>query len=196
MGGNTTVDINNGTTHGSVFGGGAYGVVKGSVTVNINNGIIDKDVYGGGELAHTNTAMWDDTNSELLPYAEVTNLVPGSSPVTGYYDEEYHIITTEGAKAAEDAKYYAIYTTTVNLKGGQLRDAYGGGLGDIGKPAYVYGDVLVDLNGTTSSRENNTGTPKNRATRGCVVNEIFGCNNISGSPKGNVTVHVYGTQNG
>ncbi len=63
-------------------------------------------------------------------------------------------------------------------------------------PAKVYGDVLVDLNGTTTSTETNTGTPKNRNTKGCVVNEVFGCNNINGSPKGNVTVHVYGTQHG
>lgn len=200
VGGNTKIDINNGTTHGSVYGGGAYGAVKGSVNVNINNGIIDQDVYGGGKLAHTNTAMWDDAQNALLEYAEVKNLIVDSSPVTGYYTKDgdkYTVITTENAKAEDDTQYYAVYTTTVNLLGGLINGyAYGGGRGDTGKPAYVYGDVLVDLNGTTTSRENNTGTPKNRATRGCVVDEVFGCNNTSGSPKGNVTVHVYGTQNG
>ena len=194
VGGNTNLDINGGTTHGSVFGGGAYGIVKGGVNVNINDGIIDEDVYGGGALAHTNTAMWDDTHSQLLDYAEVKNLIVGSSPVTGYYNESHQLITTENATAEDGKTYYAVYKTNVNLLGGQLRDAYGGGLGihDVGEegnegfvagtPAYVYGDVTVELNkGITS-------------TPGCIVERIFGSNNLKGSPKGHVKVHVYATQ--
>ena len=191
VGGNTNLDINGGTTHGSVFGGGAYGIVKGSVDVNINDGIIDEDVYGGGALAHTNTAMWDDENSQLLEYAEVKNLIVGSSSVKGYYyyDENYELITTDNAKAEENKTYYAVYKTNVNLLGGKLRDAYGGGLGQIANathadvPAYVYGDVLVNLNeGIT-------------ATKGCIVERVFGCNNQNGTPKGKVQVYVYATQN-
>ena len=91
-------------------------------------------------------------------------------------------------------KTSASTTTTVRLTGGNiLGEAYGGGLGETGKPAYVYGDVLLDLNGTTTSGE--TGTVIAGKARGCAVHEVFGCNNAAGTPMGKVMVHVYATQN-
>ena len=35
----------------------------------------------------------------------------------------------------------------------------------------------------------------NEAVKGCIVNRVFGCNDLNGSPKSNVTVHVFATQN-
>ena len=150
-----------------VFGGGLSAEVTGSVVVNIQGGIVTHDVYGGGALAHTNTANWDPT---------------GGTNNTGDWAE---------------GKTSASSTTTVRLTGGTVGDVYGGGLGAgsgaTGTPAYVYGDVTVDLNG---SMVGTTPTPIDvNATKGCVVNRIFGCNNVNGSPKGEVTVHVYATQN-
>ena len=52
--------------------------------------------------------------------------------------------------------------------------------------------MLVDLNGTTTS--GTTGSPIADDVKGCVVGQIFGCNNINGTPKGDVMVHVYATQ--
>ncbi len=93
-----------------------------------------------------------------------------------------------------DAQKSALHTTTVRATGGRVvEEIFGGGLGEDGKPAYVWGDVLVDLNGTTSS--GTTGTPIAVDAKGCVVGQIFGCNNINGTPKGDVMVHVYATQN-
>ena len=82
-----------------------------------------------------------------------------------------------------DGKSSSSSTTTVSLTGGRIvEEAYGGGLGEAGKPAYVYGNVTVKLNeGVTS-------------TKGCAVGQVFGANNVNGTPKGNVTVHVYATQ--
>ena len=156
---------------GSVFGGGEAGKVKGSVAVSMTGGLVLKDVYGGGALAHTQTSNWD---------ASANNNVGGWA--TG--------------------KTSASSTTTVRLTGGTIiGEAYGGALGqktgvngatsDIA--AYVYGDVLLDLNGTTSSGE--TGAAIDNTAKGCVVGQVFGCNNINGSPKGDVMVHVYATQN-
>ena len=181
----TEVNINYGTTPagdntnktvqliaGSVFGGGEAGIVKGSVALNMTGGLVLKDVYGGGALADTQTSNWD---------ASANN----------------------GAGGWADAdRKSTLYTTTVRLTGGTiLGEAYGGALGektgvngatsDI--PAFVYGDVLLDLNGTTSSGE--TGAAINNTAKGCVVGQVFGCNNINGSPKGDVMVHVYATQN-
>ena len=91
-------------------------------------------------------------------------------------------------------KTSASTTTTIRLTGGTiLGEAYGGGLGEAGKPAYVYGNVLLDLNGTTSSGEE--GTPIANDARGCAVGEVFGCNNAAGTPMGQVMVHIYATQN-
>ena len=149
---------------GSVFGGGEAGIVKEGVVVKMNGGDVYKDVYGGGALADTQTSNWDVTANE----------------------------NTGGWVDADEKS--ALHTTTVRLTGGTIHgEAYGGGLGEPDKPAYVYGDVLLDLNGTTSSGE--TGAPIDNDARGCAVNEVFGCNNVNGTPKGNVLVHVYATQN-
>ena len=145
---------------GNVFGGGEAADVKGSITIDILAGTINQDVYGGGALANTNTSNATDygTNVETL-----------SSTST--------------------------YTTTVNLKGGSIRDVYGGGLGqkpgyngasidESDVPAYVYGDVTVNLNEGVADDG-----------KGCIVERIFGCNNVNGTPLGATTVHVYKTQN-
>ena len=136
----------------------------------MNGGTVKKDVYGGGALADTQTDNWDATANE-----------------------------NAGGWADADKKS-ALHTTTVRLTGGRIgEEVFGGGLGEAGKPAYVWGDVLVDLNGTTpidgtTHKPSTTGTVTTNAT-GCVVGQIFGCNNINGTPKGDVMVHVYATQN-
>ena len=174
--GETQVNINTGAdVKGSVFGGGEAGIVKGNVAVNMKGGQVNKDVYGGGALAHTQTSNWDAT----------------------------------GGTWTDAERKSTLYTTTVRLTGGTiLGEAYGGALGekegvngatsDI--EAFVYGDVLLDLNGTTpiddtTHKPSTTGSASANTSKGCVVSQIFGCNNVNGSPKGDVMVHVYGTQN-
>ena len=159
IGGNTTVNS-------SVFGGGELGLTKGSVIVNIIGGTVVKDVYGGGSLANTNTtSTWAErgTDGKPLPPDEHGNYTVDEEPVHP--------------------------TTTVNLSGGKLRDAYGGGLGRLASTgvsaveAFVYGNVTVNLN-----------EGKGDADKGCIVNRVFGCNNLNGSPKGKVRVNVFATQ--
>ena len=155
---------------GSVFGGGEAGTVKESVAVNMTGGLVLKDVYGGGALADTQTSNWDATANE-----------------------------NAGGWADADKKS-ALHTTTVRLTGGRVgEEVFGGGLGEAGKPAYIWGDVLVDLNGTTlidgtTHKPSTTGTVTTNVS-GCAVGQIFGCNNVNGTPKGDVMVHVYATQN-
>jgi hypothetical protein len=150
---------------GSVFGGGEAGTVKESVAVNMTGGLILKDLYGGGALADTQTDNWDATANENAG---------------GWADAE---------------KKSTLHTTTVRLTGGRVgEEVFGGGLGEAGKPAYVWGDVLVDLNGTTI--EDNGTSPISTSSKGCIVNQVFGCNNVNGSPRGDVLVHVHATQNG
>ena len=161
--GSVEVAVSGGIIYGSVFGGGESGTVKGGVTVSMTGGVVLSDVYGGGALADTQTDNWDATKNS-------------------------------GTGGWATGKTSASSTTTVRLTGGNiLGEAYGGGLGETGSPAYVYGDVLLDLNGTTTSGEE--GTSIDAIERGCAVNQVFGCNNAAGTPMGAVTVHVYATQN-
>ena len=174
----STVNVSGGQIAGDVFGGGEAGQTKCDVEVNISGGIITKDVYGGGALAHTNTSNW------------VYNRT------TGVWGDTW----ADGMTSTDtNGKTFTTYTTTVNLTGGQLRNAYGGGLGihDVGEegktgyvegtPAYVYGDVTVKLNeGVTLTNAS--------SKKGCIVEKVFGCNNLKGTPKGHVQVYVYATQ--
>ena len=213
---NTHVTIG-GSSHvyGSVYGGGERGITLGGVDVNMTGGTVYEDVYGGGSLADSNTAMWDATNNTLHDYAEL-ELIPGLSVVTGYYtDKSPETLIAEEDKKADGTKYYAIYKTNVNLKGGTIiGDAYGGGLGQKevktgetvttpGIEAIVYGDVNVNLNGTTTittddatGNKTYTPSPNDPTKKGCVVKgNVFGANNVNGTPLGHVLVYVHGTQN-
>ena len=74
--------------------------------------------------------------------------------------------------------------TTVNLLGGSVGAAYGGGLGSAEIAAIVGGNTTVTLgseDGTKASKVTGDG--------------IFGGNNINGTPKGHVKVHVLSTSN-
>ena len=69
---------------------------------------------------------------------------------------------------------------------------FGGGKGStanvegISEAGTTQGNVEVHLNKTVASDD---------AAKGAIVHQVFGCNDMNGSPKGNVTVHVYATQN-
>ena len=205
---NTDVTIDgNASVNGSIYGGGRRGVTLGSVAVNMTGGTVTNDVYGGGALADTNTGNWH------ADYGEVAGLTTGDI-VTGYYTRSgegtptnpyiYNEITAANTPFDAGTTYYsintwahvtkksALYTTNVSLTGGVVGNAYGGALGSSTVAANVWGDVLVSVNGTAFTHTNETfangdgsSIPK--------TGRVFGCNNLNGSPKGDVTVHVYQT---
>ena len=110
----------------------------------------------------------------------------------------------------------SVNTTTVNLLGGTISgDAYGGGLGQKtgfagttgviateDKAAVVHGDINVNLGSADSESAtafniyyDNSGTTEN-PVQVVKSGRVFGCNNLNGSPLGNVTVTVYRTVKG
>ncbi len=197
--GGVTIAVDGGTAFGSVYGGGELGIVTGAVLVNINNGIIEKDVYGGGALANTNTNNWNGTTLTET-YLEVGGLIAGTSSVAGYYTksgDNYTILTTGTAVAG--TKYYRKVNTTVNLLGGLIKgDAYGGGLGDLKArggdhkdvQAMVYGDVFITLGDAAATKATAFTISNYDGTQVVKSGRVFGCNNLNGSPKGNVLVTV------
>ena len=199
---------------GSVFGGGQMGITLGNVAVDINGGTVEHDVYGGGALADTNKG-----NQTAEKY-DVATVTPDVTVVTGMYERSgdvgnytYTLIETAGQKAETGKTYYtraaqsSINTTTVNLTGGLIKgDAYGGGLGqktgfnsatsDIA--ATVYGDISLNLGSDGGATATAFQTSYYTGAHADVVKSgrVFGCNNLLGSPQGNVTVTVYRTVTG
>ena len=218
--GGTSVTMEGGTVGNDVYGGGSQANVTGSVAVSIAGGTVTHDVYGGGALANTNTANWDPEKENTF-YDEVSFLKVGESVVTGLYTkpaEEYVKVTEENTKAANGVTYYrqikggwasdtntsTTYTTTVTLTGGIMGNAYGGGLGDVDTPVYIFGNVTVKLNEGVSDPTKGAAFTRETATNITVggknypaiplTGSIFGCNNINGTPRGDVMVEVFSTR--
>ena len=186
---------------GGVIQGSAYGGPRGDLrdeelkarakqtVVNISGGTVNNDVYGGGMAG-----IVENSVTVNMTGGTVNNNLYGGGALADTNTENWNASTStwaDGMYNAETKK--TTNTTTVNLKGGHiLHDAYGGALGRFAQtsPAEaaiepkVYGDILVELN---------QGVADNAL--GCIVDKVFGCNDLQGTPMGHVEVHVYATQN-
>ena len=187
-----------------VFGGGLSANVHGNTVVNIGTvdisgtgyeGVhIGGDVFGGGEGKTTQVTGNVNVNIGKVTYENnVATAWTGNATIVGDVYGGSALGSTNNGNTTDTS----VNTTTVTLSRGTIEgNVYGGGLGQIeqksgnevtkeGIEAKVYGDVLVTLNKDVADNQ-----------KGCVVKKnIFGCNNLNGSPKGDVTVHVYKTQN-
>ena len=210
---NTTVDIYGGTIYNNVYGGGAMATVGppaipptaaiagedwSKCTVNIYGGTIgnttvyDTHKYGGtvygGSRGDRGGDYHDLASGETIEnYASVlwteVNINPHPSDRTK--DAVIAGNVYGGARGGQIKK-----DTKVNLLGGVVKhNAYGGGRGTTAIAADVGGNTTVTLN------NNNDGGDADGSKKGCSVDKVFGCNDLNGTPKGHVLVHVYGTQN-
>jgi hypothetical protein len=237
----TTVDIQAGSVS-RVFGGGNKAAIGGNTTVQINGGSIVKDVYGGGKEGDVGGNATLTVKGGVVGTAAEKGSVHGG----GYGEQthvsgnvEVNIGTRTGAGTQQDPHQYAgsaeIYgdvyggsafgtvnsgltnSTNVNLFQGVIHgDAYGGGLGQIGREAQdavgtegqegyqpavteikaiaaqVKGVVNVTLDGAQfdiTEGEDDL-IPANKIA---VSGRIFGCNNLNGSPEGDVNVSILRT---
>ena len=129
----------------------------------------------GMESTSEGNFVYTDEDLNTLGQVKNSNLtIKGSTVVTGD-------VYGGGALASMDESGVA----KVNLIGGTITGSvYGGAMGDENTPATV-GNTLVNLNKDVEN-----------TAKGCVIGgNIFGCNNVNGTPLGAVTVHVYKTQN-
>ena len=193
--GTVTVNINGTDTPvspdtyaiGNVYGGGNIAAYGGSPVVNMAGGYVNR-IFGGGKLANVT--------------GNVTVTVTGGHVIDDLYGggELAHTNTgnwdfTNGTWLADkvDQSGATTYKTTVNLNGGVLGDAFGGALGESNHPAYVYGDVTVNVNGAALPPVYTTETVQQVEYTTLTSGRVFGGNNIAGTPKGNVKVHVIST---
>ena len=201
-----------GTHHGT-----SSGTVVGKTTVIINDGTIHQNVYGGGAMASVGPLKnGEDYASKDLSLCTVTinggNIGTRSEHTTNGYGGNVFGSSRGGDFATGESTDNLATTiwTQVNIKGGTINgdvfgggeagcvkkstevnltggtiadDAYGGGKGTTTIAANVGGDATVELNKGVDDDK-----------KGCIVSRIFGCNDLNGSPKGHVKVHVYGTQ--
>lgn len=147
------------------YGGCVYGASRGDRGGDL------ADLASGETIDKYATSLWTEVN--IMGGAIAGNVYGGG----------------QGSQVKKD--------TEVNLLGGVIgHDAYGGGRGIAAKRDGT-GGLAADVGGNTTVtlNNNNNGGDAKDDVRGCVVDRIFGCNNLNGSPMGKVTVHVYATQN-
>lgn len=166
------------------------GQVTGAISITVDGGTVGKNVFGGGNESESQ----NNATVVIKGEASVNGDVYGGGNIANVVGTTN--VGIQGGTISKDVYGGGALantgSTTVSLSGGTVHDVYGGGLGqkngfygateDI--EAYVNGDVTVTLNGS-----NETG-----ATNDCkVTGNIFGCNNLNGSPKGDVLVNIYKT---
>jgi len=205
--GTVTVTVNSGTISQSVFGGGNVADFSGNAEVNVTGGAITDCVYGGGNQADVGGTTVNVTGGDVTNdvfgggYGAGTN-VTGNVTVTigAVNDNNDHtakptVRDVYGGSALGNVNTNASNTTTVNILNGTInRNVYGGGLGNETTSAYVNGVVYVNVGDKVA--DPTTQNPYQKKLKGAasfVDSNIFGCNNVKGSPQNNVFVNIYQT---
>lgn len=186
----SVVNVNGGTVLDGVYGANNYkGSVTGAVTVNINGGTLGTSstpltsgIFGGGYGELTTTG-----GNVTVNIAQ-----QGASSGPTIWSDVYGG-SALGSVNHEVTSLASADKTTVNVYKGTINgNVYGGGLGRIADPvdptiteveAIEYGTTEVNIHGGIF----------NDAAGNTDQGMVFGGNNINGTPKGNSTVHLYGT---
>ena len=134
-------------------------------TLNMTGGWVKSSVYGGGEIG----AVAENATVNINGGTVGTKVVDPNDATKSYYFGSVF----GGGKGSVDNITYPSTTPAEE----QIPISEAGTTG---------GDVTVKLNETVASDDD---------AKGAIVNQVFGCNDMNGSPKGMVTVHVYATQN-
>ena len=134
-------------------------------TLNMTGGTVKSSVYGGGEIGAVAENATVNVNG-----GTVGTKVVDPNDATKYY---YFGSVFGGGKGSVDNITYPDGTAEADKI-------------PISEAGTTGGNVEVNLNKTVAS---------NDAAKGAIVSQVFGCNDMNGSPKGTVTVHVYATQN-
>lgn len=181
----TTVNMYDGTVLTGIYGGtNTSGTVTGNTVVNLFNGTIGESenanasIHGGGYGNATSIAgdvtvnFGDNTDIENTGLVLYGDLYGGSALGS---------VNTDGSN-----------TTIVNLRNGIIHGAaYGGGLGHVDHNdwGWVKGKVYVRVGDATDPNDHTTYTGQ----ANLVDCDVYGCNNLNGSPQNEVHVDVFKT---
>jgi hypothetical protein len=131
----------------------------------MTGGTVKSSVYGGGEIG-------------IVAQSATVNINGGT-------------VGTKIVNPGDATQYYNFGSVFGGGKGSTANITYPGGTAEADKipisaAGTTQGNVEVHLNQTVAS---------DVTKKGAIVHQVFGCNDMNGSPKGTVTVHVYATQN-
>ena len=202
--GNPYVFVEGGTIGTSTeAGAGVYGGcnITGEVTGNTNvtlvGGTIGEsetntaNIHGGGYGQPTNV-----TGNVLVNFGAIAFDDLSGEEI----QEDYPMLYGElyGGSAFGNVNTNASNSTIVNLLNGTINGAaYGGGLGDKASQGTGHSDVEAKVYGVVHVNVGNATDPDNIDTYSGMATlidcDIYGCNNLNGSPLDNVYVDVYKT---
>ena len=190
----------------NVFGGG-HAAATGFSTVTINGGTVAKGVYGGcessgdvkfdavvnlngGQVGTTSTNRADGVFGGGLGISTgVVNHVTVNYTNGTLYGDLYG-----GSSLGTVNTTNSNCTTAVNVVGGTIDgNIYGGGKGQSGQSyGQVNGKIIVNIGRNNSKKISGVYTRDYQGSAN-ISGSIFGCNNAGGTPKDNVEVNVYAT---
>ncbi len=215
--GSTSIKMTSGNVLGSMFGGcNASGTIVEDVAIDITGGTIGAgiaadstingnksiptltytskaEVHGGGYGEKTYVKGNVTVNIGARTGRDSTAECSGTAVI---YGDVYGggALGHVNAYDSLGLKYNAAKKTIISLNKGDIYgNVYGGGLGNDATRAYVGGDVEVtqyDVAYYTSYETTGSDTDLPIPMTG----RIFGCNNLNGTPQGNVTVEVWKTR--
>lgn len=219
--GNVTSTLNGETVvEGNVFGAGfsaqipSVDVYPKSYTApvrNENTAVITPPTYAApttyywtNEQTLGTATLSTSSPAALNPHGDGINYLYTEIPLNnlGSVSGTIHLAVEESCHVKGDVygggdESNVVDSTNVHLTGGIIDgDVYGGGRGVIEVKDNEGNITTKGIAATvgTATVELNKGVADD--AKGCVVGgSIFGCNNQNGTPLGNVTVHVYATQN-
>lgn len=183
--GTATINMTAGSVSTGIYGGcNSQGTVTGDVTVDILGGTVGSSltpasgIFGGGYGASTTT------NGNITVNIGASNTNDGATIYSDIYG---------GSALGTVNDAYADLTTVNILSGTVTGIIYGGGLGaaNLDGNGYVTSAITeAVVNGTVHV---NIGADGMTGSGPTIHGKVFGCNNLAGTPKGNVYVDVYKT---
>ena len=134
-------------------------------TLNMTGGIVKSSIYGGGEIG----AVAENATVNINGGTVGTKVVDSEDATKYYY---FGSVFGGGKGSVDDITYPSTIPEEEQIP--------------ISEAGTTGGNVEVHLNKDVASDDD---------AKGAIVRQVFGCNDMNGSPKGTVTVHVYATQN-
>lgn len=158
------INVLDGTIEGNVYGGSnVSGTIYGSTNLNILGGKVDGSVYGGGK-GGGNFGTFVSENTTV----NIGNTSYQTTPVVNkvYGGSAFGVVN--------GSNYNTNYKTEVNINKGQITGSvFGGGEGDSNNSPKTFGDITVNINGGN-------------------INNVFGANDIKGTPNKAIVVNLNG----